>query len=119
MYIEKKRTVFLALPICFTTYTITEEKINIRSGLFNTTEDDCYMYKVQDIRVTKSLMERIFGIGTIICYTGDTTDKELRLVHIKHTFEIKEFLMEQSEEARRKKRTMHTLDIDSADEYEQ
>lgn len=111
-YIEKKRIVFFALPICFTTYFLNEEKVTIKSGLFTTVEDDAYMYKIQDIKLVRNFWERIFGLGTIICYTGDTTHPELHLEHIKHSNEMKEYILKTSEEARRKKRTMHTLDID-------
>jgi uncharacterized membrane protein YdbT with pleckstrin-like domain len=114
-FIEKKRTKFLALPICFTTYTVTDEKITIRKGFLSITEDDAYMYKIQDVRLIKSFAERIFRIGTVICYTGDTTHPQLELSHIKNAAEIKEYIMTASEEARRKRRTMHTLDIDVAD----
>ena len=93
-FIEKKRTKFLALPICFTTYTITDEKVTIKSGFLSITEDDAYMYKIQDVRLTKSFFERIFGTGTVTCFTGDTTHPELKLVHIKHANEIKDFLMQ-------------------------
>lgn len=115
-YIERKRTKLFALPVCFTKYTINDDKIIITSGFLNITEDDAYMYKIQDVRLTKSLMERIFKLGTITCYTGDTTHPELKLMHIKNASAIKEFLMEASEEARRKRRTMHTLGIDAASE---
>ena len=89
-----------------------DEKITIKSGFLSITEDDAYMYKIQGVRLKKSFLERIFRIGTVICYTGDTTHPELELVHIKHAAEIKDYIMVASEEARRKRRTMHTLDID-------
>ncbi len=111
--IEKKRTKWFGLPLCFTTYTIDEEKINIRKGLFNITEDDAYLYKVQDVKLTLSMIERIFGLGTVLCYTGDTTDPVLKLVHIRHSREVKEYILGASEEARIKKRTVTMLDIDS------
>ncbi len=115
IYVEKKRTKFLALPICFTTYTISDEKITITSGFLSITVDDAYMYKVQDVKLTKSFMERIFRLGTVTCYTGDTTHPELQLLHIKNASVIKDFLMNASEEARRKRRTLHTMDIDNSD----
>ena len=111
IYKEKKRTKLFALPICFTTYLIDEEKLNIKSGFLSVTEDDAFMYKIQDVRLSKSLMERIFGIGTVTCYTGDTTHPELKLIHIKKSGEIKDYIMKASEEARIKRRTLHTLDI--------
>jgi uncharacterized membrane protein YdbT with pleckstrin-like domain len=113
---EKKRTKFLGLPICFVTYRIFDDKINIKSGFLTTVEDDAYMYKVQDVQLSKSLLERIFKLGTITCFTGDKTHPELKLVHIRNSAEIKDYLIGASEEARRKRRTMHTLDIDGEEE---
>jgi uncharacterized membrane protein YdbT with pleckstrin-like domain len=111
-YVERKRTKFLALPLSFTKYSISEDKLTITSGFLSITEDDAFMYKIQDVRLTRSLLERMFGIGTITCFTGDTTHPELKLLHIKNASEIKDFIMNASEESRRKRRTMHNLDID-------
>ncbi len=110
-YQERKRLLFLGLPWTFTKYTITEDMLTVDEGLFTVEENDCYMYKVQDVKLTASVLERIFGLGTITCYTGDVTNKELKLVHIKHAKEIKGYLLKASEEARLKRRTLHTQDI--------
>ena len=112
-YQEKKRWVFLGLPFTFTKYTINEEIITINSGLLNTRENDCYMYKVQDVELEVSLIERIFGLGTVVCYTGDTTHSTLRIEHVKNSRDIKNYILKESEEARRKRRTLNTLDIGS------
>ena len=112
-YQEKKRWLFLGLPFTFTKYTIGEEVITIRSGLLNTRENDCYMYKVQDVELEVSFIERICGLGTVVCYTGDTTHPTLRIEHIKNSKEIKNYILKESEEARRKRRTLNTLDIGS------
>ncbi|MBB2182478.1 PH domain-containing protein [Lachnospiraceae bacterium MD1] len=114
-FVERKRVKFFGLPLSFTKYTITEEKLTITSGFLSITEDDAYMYKIQDVRLTRSLSERIFKLGTITCYTGDTTHPELILHHIKHSSQIKDFIMTSSEEARRKRRSLHTLNIDAQD----
>jgi uncharacterized membrane protein YdbT with pleckstrin-like domain len=111
IYTEKKRTKLFGLPITFTSYTITDEKITITSGFLNITVDDAYMYKVQDVKLTKSFWERIYGLGSLTCYTGDTTHPELKILHIKRASEIKEFLLTASEEARRKRRALHTMEI--------
>ncbi len=108
---ERKRWVFFGLPFTFTIYTVKEEVITVDTGFLNKEENDCYMYKVQDVTLKTSLWERIFGLGTIICYTGDTTSSQLIMVHIKNARAIKDFILEQSEVARRKRRTMNTLDI--------
>lgn len=114
-YLERKRWLFFGLPFTFTKYHIKESTITIDSGLLRTVENDCYMYKVQDVELRTSLTERIFGLGTVICYTGDTTHPRLELVHIKHAREVKDFILETSEAARLKRRTINTLDIGAGD----
>ena len=108
---ERKRWVFLGLPFTFTVYTIKEDLITVNEGFLNRKENDCYMYKVQDVELVRSLGERIFGIGTVKCYTGDTTDKELVITHIKNAKAVKDFILEASEIARLKRRTLNMLDI--------
>lgn len=114
-FMEKKRWLFFGLPFTFTKYYIKENTITIDSGLLKKVENDCYMYKVQDVELVTSLMERIFGLGTVVCFTGDTTHPKLVLEHIKNAKEIKNYILEASEEARMKRRTLNTLDIGAAD----
>ena len=115
VYTERKRLLFFGLPWTFTKYTISPSLLTISQGLLNTTEDDCYMYKIQDVKLNKTLIERIFGLATINCYTGDVTHREIKLEHIKHANEIKAYLLKASEEARIKRRTLSTMDISARD----
>lgn len=114
-YMERKRWLFFGLPFTFTKYTVTDEVITVNEGLLNTRENDCYLYKVQDVELQMSLPERIFGLGTVACYTGDNTHPQLFLAHIRNAREIKNYILKASEEARRKRRTLNTLNIDAAD----
>ena len=110
-YTERKRWVFFGLPFTFTTYHIAENVITIDSGFFRKVENDCYMYKVQDVELVATFWERIAGLGTVICYTGDTTHPRLALEHIKNSKTIKNYILEASENARMKRRTLNTLNI--------
>ena len=112
---ERKRWLFLGLPFTFTKYTVKEDMITVDAGLFRTVENDCYMYKVQDVEHTASLMEKMFKLGTIVCYTGDTTHPKLVLEHIRNSKAIKDFILKESEEARLKRRTVNMLDIGSGE----
>lgn len=117
-FTERKRLLFFGLPWTFTKYSVKEDILTINTGLIRQVENDCYMYKIQDVKLVTTIMERIFGLGTIICYTGDTTHPEICLVHIKHSKEVKDFILEQSEEARMKRRTLNTVDIGADDRFE-
>lgn len=112
-FVEKKRWTFLGLPFTFTKYTITEEQITINSGFFTRVENDCYMYKIQDTVLSVSLIQKIFGIATVICKTSDVTHGQLVLKNIKNAKTIKDFIVECSEEQRLKRRTINTLNIDA------
>ena len=111
-YKEKKRWAFLGLPLTFTTYIVQEEIITVNSGFLKRVENDCYMYKVVDVRLETSLLERIFGLGTVHCLSGDVTDPDLRLMHIKNAKEIKNYILKQSEEERLRRKTLNTQSLD-------
>ena len=110
-YIEKKRSLFFGLPLSFTKYIIADDVITIQEGLLNTTENDCYMYKVEDVKLLQSLFEKILGLGTVVCHTGDVTNKEIHLIHIKNARSIKDFILKSSEEDRSKRRTIYSANI--------
>lgn len=114
-FVEKKRWLFLGLPFTFTKYVIKGDMITVDTGVFTKVENDCYMYKVQDVEHTASIWERMVGLGTIVCYTGDTTHPKLLIEHIRNSKQIKEFILKESEEARLKRRTVNMLDIGSGE----
>lgn len=112
-YVEKKRILFFGLPWTFTEYMVGEEIINMKAGFLKTVEDDCYLYKVTDVKLETSLWEKIFKLGTVVCYTGDTTHQVLKLIHIKNARVIKDYILEQSEKQRMKRRTLNTQSINA------
>jgi uncharacterized membrane protein YdbT with pleckstrin-like domain len=59
---ERKRWLFLGLPFTFTVYTIKEDVITVDKGFFSREENDCYMYKVQDVTLKRTFIERIVGL---------------------------------------------------------
>lgn len=110
-YRERKRWVFLGLPFTLTVYIIKDDVLTIDQGFFKKIENDCYMYKVQDVEHTQTFFERLVGLGTITCFTGDTTHPKLIIEHVKRSREIKNYILEASEAARMRRRTLNTLNI--------
>ncbi|MBR4965091.1 MAG: PH domain-containing protein [Lachnospiraceae bacterium] len=114
--VEKKRWILFGLPFTFTKYIIKEDVLTIDSGLFKKVENDCYMYKIQDVKLEQGFFQRWFGLGDVICYTGDTTHQQLLIKNVKHSQAVKDFILDKSEEARMRRRTIHSLNIGASGE---
>jgi hypothetical protein len=69
------------------------------------------MYKISDVELTRSLFQRMVGLSTIKCFTSDVTDKTIIMKNIKHGREIKDFIYQESEKARIRRRTVNMQDI--------
>ena len=114
-YSVRKRWLFFGIPWTFTVYNIGDDLLTIDSGFFKSEENDCYMYKITDAKLTRTLIEKMFGLGTVTCYTGDTTDKIILLQHIKQSVEIKDYIIKASEAARIRRRTVNMQNIAPTD----
>ena len=100
---ERKRNA-LGLPWTFTTYALSEDRLFVKSGLLRTVENEVRLYRVLDLSLTRTLSQKIFGIGTIKVSSGDKTLGDFELKNIKKPDEVKERLSNLVEENRDKKR---------------
>ena len=113
VFTERKRWLLFGLPWTFTKYLLKDEILTTQTGFFTTLINDCYMYKIVDVQLERSLMEKMVGLGTVVCYTSDTTDKVLKITHVRHAEQIKNFILEKSEKMRMKRRTLTTMSLNS------
>lgn len=110
-YKETGRLLFFAIPWPFTKYELYENVLTITKGFLSVSEDDCYMYKISDVEIRRSLLQRIFGLSTIVLFTSDVTDKTIVMKNIKHGKEIKDFLLQTSETSKLRRRTINMQNI--------
>ena len=102
---------FFGIPWPLTKYELYDNDFVIINGLFSIKENDCYMYRITDVEMIRSLLQRIFGLSTILLYTSDVTDKRIEMKNIKHGREIKDFILQASELSRIRRRTVNTQNI--------
>lgn len=103
LWSDRKRTLF-GLPLSFTKYMLSEERLFIEQGFFNKKEDEVRLYRIMDLSLTRSFGQRIFGVGTIHCCSADKSMGDFDIISIKNPKEVKEQLSQQIEAQRDVKR---------------
>lgn len=109
-YLWKDRKRILGLPITFTRYRLSEDRIFRETGLLNLKEEEVLLYRVRDLELKRSLFQRIFGVGTVCVHSSDKTTPHLDLLNIKNPREVKELLHRQVEEMKLSRR-MRTTEL--------
>ena len=113
---DRKRPIF-GLPLSFTKYTLLEDKILIDTGLLSTKQEEVKLYRIMDVTLKRSFIQKIFGVGTIHCCSADKTTPEFDIADIKNSFEVKEKISKMAEEQRDKKRvTGREIFVDASDD---
>lgn len=98
------RSRILGLPITFTKYGISEDRIFCEKGLLNMKFEEILLYRVRDISMKITLGQRIFGVGSILLQSSDKTAPVLEIKNIKNPREVKEMIHEQVEEVKVQRR---------------
>ena len=109
-YIWKDRKRIFGMPITFTRYRLSEDRLFCEKGFLNIQQDEVLLYRVRDLQLNMKLTQRIFGVGTICVVSSDKSVPHLDLVNIKNPREVKELVHRSVEEAKDKRR-MRTMEI--------
>lgn len=119
-YIWQDRKRILGMPISFTKYAMTQDRLFLQKGLLNLAMDEVILYRVRDISLKLTLWQRIFGVGTILVHSSDKSLPHLELKNIAKPMVVKEQLHKQVEEMKisRKMRVGELLDDDGCNENE-
>lgn len=103
-YIWKDKKRYLGMPISFTRYGMSEDRLFISVGFLNIKDDEVLLYRVRDIDTSRTLWQRLFGVGTVTVMSSDKTMPTLVLKNIKNPVEVKELLHAQVEDIKLKRR---------------
>lgn len=109
-YIWKDRKRIFGMPITFTRYRLSEDRLFYEKGFLNIKQDEVLLYRVRDLQLNLQLTQRIFGVGTICVVSSDKSIPHLDLVNVKNPREVKE-LIHRSVEAAKDARRMRTMEV--------
>ncbi len=113
-YLWKDRKRHLGLPLSFTRYRLSEDRLFCETGFLNLKSDEVLLYRVRDLQLTMTLSQRIFGVGTVCVVSSDKSIPHLDLKNVKRPREVKE-LIHQNVEAAKDKRRMRATELVGGD----
>ena len=97
-YVWKDRKRYLGLPLSFTRYKLSEDRLFLSVGFLSIQDDEVLLYRVRDITTSRTLWQRLFGVGTVTVISSDKTMPTLVLKNVKNPIAVKELLHKSVEE---------------------
>jgi uncharacterized membrane protein YdbT with pleckstrin-like domain len=103
-YIWRDRKRYLGMPLSFTRYAMSEDRLFTSVGFLSIRDDEILLYRVRDIDTTRTLWQRLFSVGTVTVISSDKTMPTMVLKNIRNPIEVKEMIHSQVEETKLKRR---------------
>ena len=113
-YLWKDRKRHLGMPLSFTRYRLSEDRLFCETGFLNIKSDEVLLYRVRDLQLNMSLGQRIFGVGTVCVVSSDKSIPHLDLKNVKQPRQVKELIHQYVEQAKDKRR-MRTTELVGAE----
>ena len=122
-FLWKDRKRYFGLPLSFTRYCLSEDRLFVSEGFLNIKDDEILLYRVRDIDTRRNLWQRLFGVGTVVVMSSDKSMPNLVLKNIKDPVAVKELIHRQVEEMKIRRRVrfgeiMTAADDDDLDDME-
>ncbi len=113
---DRKR--HFGLPISFTAYSMSNDRIFIKTGCFNIEQNEVRLYRVLDLKLKRNLIQRLFGVGTVIVSSSDKNMGTFSLVNIAKSDKIMELISDKVEEQRDSKHIVGREYMSNDSEYD-
>ncbi len=81
-----------AYSIFSNSYRITTQRLFIRRGILTQTVNQTELLRVDDVKMTQTLLERVLGIGTVDVLSSDRTDASIRIVGVAEPAQVAEHI---------------------------
>ena len=103
-YLWKDRKRYFGLPLSFTRYALSEDRLFLSVGFLSIKDDEVLLYRVRDIDTSRSLWQRLFGVGTVTVMSSDKSMPNMVLKNVKDPVFVKELIHTQVEEMKIQRR---------------
>ena len=109
-YLWKDRKRYFGLPLSFTRYRLSQDRLFLETGFLNIKAEEILLYRVRDLELHMRITQRIFGVGTVCIHSSDQSLPHMELKNVKKPREVKEMIHRAVEEAKDKRR-LRTMEV--------
>lgn len=90
---QRKRN-WCRTPFTFTVYTLTDRELSVKTGILNESFNLIKLFRIVDISVERTFLQRIFGMSTIVLDTRDQSSGNgvVALKNVLNGFEVRKVL---------------------------
>jgi len=90
-----------------TYYEVTAERIEWARGIFDKKVDNLDMFRIVDLKLRRSVMDCIFGVGKVVLTTTDKSDPEFAFEKVRDSRKLYDVIKKASLEADRRTSVVH------------
>lgn len=97
-----------SIPTSFTEYRITSSnsvRLDVKKGMLSKHTDNIDLYKILDISMNMTLIDRIFKTGSIFIESVDRSTPNIKLEHIKDPEEVMNIISDLVEQEKARNKT--------------
>ena len=87
---DRKR--ILGMPLSFTVYEIDNERFTTRKGFFRTETNETLLYRILDVKLVRTLGQKLTGVGTITLYSADQSNSTFEIKNVKKPDAVRKFI---------------------------
>jgi membrane protein YdbS with pleckstrin-like domain len=92
----------VVVQILTTRYRVTSQRLFIERGLLTQTVDQTELIRVDDVRLKKTVLDRMFGLGSVAVLSTDATDRETLIEGIAEPEKVAEAIRQHMRSMRKK-----------------
>ena len=90
LWSDRKR--ILGLPLSFTRYRVDDDRLYVETGFIRSETNELLLYRVLDVKSTRTLGQKLLGVGTVTLMSSDQSNPRLELKNIRDCERVRRFL---------------------------
>lgn len=90
-------------------YRLTTERLFIERGILSRTIDQAELIRIDDVRIHKSLMNRMTGVGSVELFSTDTSDRQVTIWGVEKPEELAESIRDRMRRLRQRSLFVESL----------